>query len=284
MLEVLSARPHPQFAPFVRAYVQPSAQLGRHTLTEPVLARLGVMMEFAFADQYDVRSYGTDQKNASANAALVGPITFRRVRLLMQGRIESLVVMFQPVGFHALFGLSTSILAERGLDATAVLGSTVARLYERLGNERSFSMRVDVLNHFLVSRLARLRSADPAVGALRHLAAGRSVSQVADAAGLSVRHLERKALEHIGASPKAITKIARFGRALRLRQGGLSWTDVAPAAGYFDQAHLTRDFRTFAGVSPTQMLLEVMPEHLIHFAQSFGPPRTVFTTFGLNWR
>ncbi len=267
MLEVQSARPDPRLAPFVRAYVQRTATLRESTLTEPVLARLGVMMEFAFADQYDVRSYDNDQRNASANAALIGPITFRRVRLVMRGTIESLVVMFQPVGFHALFGLQTSMLAERGFDATAVLGSSMTRLYERLGNERLFSERIRVLDSFLLTRTASLRRADPALRALGRLAAtGQHVSEAARMSGLSVRSLERKALDHIGASPKTIAQIARLGRALRLKRTGVSWTEVAVTAGYFDQAHLTRDFRLFSGAAPTQIVQEITPEHLIHFA------------------
>ena len=49
MLTVQSAPPELALRPFVRAYVQREAHLGSHELVEPVVARLGVMLEFEFA-------------------------------------------------------------------------------------------------------------------------------------------------------------------------------------------------------------------------------------------
>lgn len=270
MLQAQSSRPDPRLTPFVRTYVQRTAVLGDITLTEPVLARLGVMMEFAFKDQYDVRSYGTDQRNQSAYAALVGPISYRRARLVIRGNIESLVIMFQPAGFHMLFGESTAPFAEQGFDVTTILGSRVWNLYQRLGNERSFAARVDLLNAWLLEQLARLRRADPAWKVLQRLAAPGPFLPVHEAArqsGLSVRQLERKALTVAGVSPKAMTQIARFQRALGMKsQGHRTWIEVAHAAEYHDQMHMVRDFRVFAGATPNEVLGQLAPEHLIHFA------------------
>ena len=275
MLQAQSSRPDPRLMPFVRTYVQRTASLGGATLIEPVLARLGVMLEFTFREQYDIRSYGTDQKNQSAYVSLIGPISYRRARLVIRGDIESLVIMFQPTGFHMLFGQSTAPLAEHGFDGTAVLGPRVGSLYQRLGNERDFAARVDLLNGWLLDQLARSQRVDPAWKVLRRLAAPGpflAVQEAARQSGLSVRQLERRALALAGVSPKAITQIARFQRALRLKtQGKRTWMEVAHAAEYHDQMHMVRDFRVFAGTTPNEVLGQLEPEHLIHFAASKSP-------------
>ena len=54
-------------------------------------------------------------------------------------------------------------------------------------------------------------------------------------------------------NPKMYARILRFSKAYRLHEANpqLNWTEIAYEAGYFDQMHMVRDFRTFAGVNPS---------------------------------
>jgi AraC-like DNA-binding protein len=62
----------------------------------------------------------------------------------------------------------------------------------------------------------------------------------------------------IGLSPKHYLRIARFRRALRSARapsnGQLDWAAIAEDCGYFDQAHLTAEFREMAGVTPSVLV------------------------------
>ena len=83
------------------------------------------------------------------------------------------------------------------------------------------------------------------------------VSELAAEVGLSVRHLGEGLRRETGLSPKAASRVARFDRARRrLAAGGSTVAQVAAECGYFDQAHLDRDFRDLAGCPPTQWLAE----------------------------
>jgi AraC-like DNA-binding protein len=93
---------------------------------------------------------------------------------------------------------------------------------------------------------------DPALArAARLLAAGRGVAEVADDLGLGVRALHRRSLVAFGYSPQVLGRVLRFRRAVRALRAGASPADVAAAAGYADQAHLTREVRRFAGATPS---------------------------------
>jgi transcriptional regulator GlxA family with amidase domain len=61
--------------------------------------------------------------------------------------------------------------------------------------------------------------------------------------------------------PKIIGRVLRFDRARHLlgRPTRPGLAAVAAACGYYDQAHLTREFRGFAGMSPTAWLAEQLP-------------------------
>lgn len=85
------------------------------------------------------------------------------------------------------------------------------------------------------------------------------MSAVADALGLSERHLRRVFRAAVGMSPKSFAKLTRFHRALRAARADrrASWATIASASGYYDQAHLIDEFRTIAGVTPRALVEEL---------------------------
>ena len=271
MLTVQSASPVTGLLPYIRTYVQREAHLGTRELVEPVVARLGVMLEFEFAGSYEVRNYGSETIEDPNVISVIGPQGWRRSRLIIRGDIESLVVMFQPFGFHALFGIPTAMLSNAGTEGHALLGRDVSRLHQQLGNLSSFSERARALDSYFLRHMSDLPSIDLAQKALHLLTipeTGPKVAGVAKQMGIGLRQLERKSLDYAGVSPKTLARIARFSHALRLRtERSLSWTQIAQAAHYHDHMHMIRDFRQFAGEAPTSALQEIEPEHLIHFAR-----------------
>jgi transcriptional regulator GlxA family with amidase domain len=74
------------------------------------------------------------------------------------------------------------------------------------------------------------------------------VEDLASNAAISRRHLERVFLRKVGIGPKLFSRIVRFQHLLRAPQS--DWALMAADSGYFDQAHLIRDFREFTGQTP----------------------------------
>jgi len=270
MVDVQSSPPHPALRPFVCSFVQRDAQLGSSEFVEPVVARLGVKIEFKFAGLYQIRIFASNSLITPNRISVVGPQTFRRVSLTLSGRIQSLAVTFQPCGFHALFRTPTNSLADITTEGHAVLGKAISHLYEQLGNLQTFSDRTALLNGFFLRCLEKTRDGHSVYPALHRLAAGtQTIKDAANQAGLCRRQLERKARIYAGVAPKDLTRIARFNRALRLsRESSLNWTEIAQAADYYDHMHLVRDFRVFAGDSPSGTRRTIAAEHLIHFCSS----------------
>lgn len=68
------------------------------------------------------------------------------------------------------------------------------------------------------------------------------------------RQLERIMRRDVGLPPMALVRIARVQGALRLILGGpeRSLSEVAVAAGYYDQSHFVREFRRLVGCTPSQ--------------------------------
>jgi AraC-like DNA-binding protein len=268
MFSAQSLQPESKLLPFIRRYVQRDSDLQEQEVIEPVVARLTTMLEFQFADQYNVPAYGIDLPNPSVPITVIGPMSTRRVRLVIRGRIDALVVLFQPLGFHRFFRIPLSPLAGTGTEGRSLLGPEVSSLYEQLGNTPAFPARALILDRFFLrclDRFSPIPSHGRALQFLTSSAPGLEVAEAARHAGISPRQLERRSLDLTGVAPKTLIKVARFQRALKLKKRGLSWAQVANEANYYDQMHLIRDFHDLAGDSPGKVLQQITPDHLISF-------------------
>jgi AraC-like DNA-binding protein len=202
---------------------------------------------------------------------VVGPITYRRVQLHADGAVEAVTVMFQPFGFHELFGVPTHLLTEHAVEGHSLLGNSISQLHARMGEETLFEKRVQLLDQFLLAQSSsRERAADSQWHrSLALIAQDRglhSVRQIAAALNSSVRQLERKSLEFAGMTPQTMARVARFVHALGLKQAssakrGMTWTEIAHASGYYDQMHLIREFRLMGGDRPTVLEDQLEPHH-----------------------
>ena len=167
-----------------------------------------------------------------------------------------------------MFGVPAAPLAERGTEGHAVLGPDVSSLHERLGNVTSFARRVEFLNTYFLEQLTRKNRPVVSQGfqSLLQNNYGASVAQVARQTGMSLRQFERKSLDYFGLPPITLNRIARFQRALNIGMSQeTSWLKVAHEADYYDQMHMIRDFRVFAGGPPTKALASIESHHLIRF-------------------
>ncbi|WP_217430236.1 helix-turn-helix domain-containing protein, partial [Sphingomonas bacterium] len=70
---------------------------------------------------------------------------------------------------------------------------------------------------------------------------------------VSPRQFRRLFERQVGMAPKRYARIIRLGAALAAKSAApeRSWTDIAHDFGWFDQAHLDKDFRALAGSIPS---------------------------------
>lgn len=131
-------------------------------------------------------------------------------------------------------------------------GADVRRLAGRLAE----ATRPGLLLEDVAAR--RLRDAPPADPVVERVAwrlgQGAAVGAVAREVGLSARQLHRRSLDAFGYGPKTLARILRLNRALDLGRSGTPAADAAFAAGYADQAHLSREVRSLTGVTLTALV------------------------------
>jgi AraC-like DNA-binding protein len=86
------------------------------------------------------------------------------------------------------------------------------------------------------------------------------IGDVADEIGWSRRHFGEKLRAETGITPKQAARILRFERVGKLlRQGRFDLAELALECGYYDQAHLSNEWRALAGCSPGTWISEELP-------------------------
>ncbi|MET9424840.1 helix-turn-helix domain-containing protein [Streptomyces sp. NPDC006540] len=154
-------------------------------------------------------------------------------------------VRFAPGSAPAVLGVPAHELRDRRVELADLWGDADARrLAERIGEAPDEAAELEAI------ALERSVPPDPLLGAVvRHLDAGGTVADAADAAGLGARQLHRRSLDAFGYGPKTLARILRLQRALALVRGGVPYGDAAHRAGCADQAHLAREMRALAGIT-----------------------------------
>ena len=190
------------------------------------------------------------QSRALLSGQLTAPVTLRA------GAVTDIVgIRFRTAAAKAVLALPLSELTDRVESLGAIVPRLARSLFAAAERHRTPSARAAALSQVLARFVTRTPDA-LATAVIRSLDASEApnVGLIADRFGVTARTLERKVRESTGLSPNVMRRVLRFRRAFRMLDSAPpgTWTRVALRAGYFDQAHLIRDFRQFAGAPPTE--------------------------------
>jgi AraC-like DNA-binding protein len=171
-------------------------------------------------------------------------------------------VRFRPALAPTFLGVPAAELLDRRVDAADVLGQDVSLLVERLAEAGSLRSAALALESALIDRLPDASPPDRLVEAAAAALGASfppSVASMADRFGVSERQLHRRCTAAVGYGPKMLARVLRFRRFLALATAGegppaLGLAGLAAAAGYADQAHLTRECTALAGATPRRLV------------------------------
>jgi AraC-like DNA-binding protein len=197
-------------------------------------------------------------------AATVAGLRSGPVGVLHDGTQRGVQIALTPRGSRALLGLPAAALAQGVWPLEDIVGRRGHELAGRLAGAPDLAARARVVDTVLAGWLAGEDCPRVVDAAWRRLAgcAGRvPVTRVAQDLGLGRRQLGQLVRAELGLAPKTVARIFRFGEARSCLRSGrtASLAQTAVACGYFDQAHLSNDWKQLAGCTPGQWLAEELP-------------------------
>ncbi|MFH9352545.1 helix-turn-helix domain-containing protein [Kitasatospora sp. NPDC017646] len=198
---------------------------------------------------------------------LLGGLHTSPALITHEGAQSGVQIAVHPLAARALFGLPAGELAGIDVPAEEVLGRLAPELRERLHAAADWTERFAVLDAALLRAARPSGLVPPEVGrawrALRRSGGALPVAELARETGWSARHLQDRFRRETGLTPKAAARVIRFDRARHLLAAGSPpprLAELAARCGYFDQAHLAREFRALAGAAPSVWLATEGPE------------------------
>ncbi|WP_205304895.1 helix-turn-helix domain-containing protein [Nocardioides sp. 616] len=192
--------------------------------------------------------------------ALAGPTT-RASHRDLTGRGWAVGALLRPAAVPLVTGTPGALRDDYlRLDLPDLHAPVAAAMTGDLAPETRRQRAVDAFAGWLADRGPSLAGTDEAAllaNAMTDLIDGDPellrVEQVADRLGVSVRSVQRLAVQYVGLSPAAMIRRRRLQEAVELLRSEPT-TDLAAVAadlGYADQAHLAGDFRTVLGFTPS---------------------------------
>jgi AraC-like DNA-binding protein len=165
-------------------------------------------------------------------------------------------IRFLPGAFPVLFGLPAADFTDRCEPLTGVLPQTARFLAEEIPPGMSLETAKPLLDAFVLRCLSdtTLRFDPRLLNALNLILQTQGTARVETDldAGVSARQLRRVFAFYIGDTPKTFSRVVRFQHLLNQRSvGSLRQEKVFYDAGYYDQAHFIKEFKTFYGLTPT---------------------------------
>lgn len=252
--------------PFRLEYFAPDADIADYISTF-YIARLNLAEfdEFERADRPQIRFmshpngqyiFGNGATFSAPRVAIIGP-TSSTVRAVQYGATLVMGFGLQPAGWAALMGDDADKLTDKVLDACDNFGPWINQLAASIEAEPDDAVRV-AMGHNVVRRMISHAGRAPmwfirTVDAWLTSTPSPKVSDLVAQAKMSLRSVERMTKIYYGLPPSMLARKYRAVRAASLLARGETLESGDMADAFYDQSHLIREIKHFAGATPRQL-------------------------------
>jgi AraC-like DNA-binding protein len=172
-----------------------------------------------------------------------------------------LITRFHPYAGSLFFPNQVSDFTNESIDLYDILSRECGEFYHRLMEQPLLEQKVKVLEAFLIDRLVSNRKNQEKIALVEGLchticcnSESFDMGRLAADFGFSERYIQKLFLNYVGISPNSFFSVQRFNKSLELvRSANMSLTNIAYECGYYDQAHFIREFKSYTGITPSQL-------------------------------
>lgn len=243
----------------VELYWRSSCDL-EQTLIQEMYTPTMQALTFNLGGKYEDVLFEKECVRMDKHCYIIGQPLSKRVSLSNPKGIDILGVKFTPLGLNLLTGIDMKYISDKIIDASDIWNYEITLLYEEILSKETIPEQIGAIESFLI-RKRKQRNCYPQINVLFNtleLMESKkifSVTQLREKHFVTKKTFERYFLNHIGVGPKQYANICRFNN-VRAHLDGLrdepDWHNVIVSFGYYDQSHLIREFKRYAGRTPNE--------------------------------
>jgi AraC-like DNA-binding protein len=176
------------------------------------------------------------------------------------GHVHLVGIRLRAGGAWPFLGIPLREFTDQVVELEAILGPEVRALRDRMGAAPDDDARFDLVEAWLGARARNrtqpTRAVSHVLGAIQRGADAVRIGRMAEEIGINHKHLLREFNRCVGLTPKLFARLCSFQRTIFTigQRPVVDWSETAARCGYYDQAHLIREFRAFSGLTPASYL------------------------------
>ncbi|HVS03116.1 MAG TPA: helix-turn-helix domain-containing protein [Thermoanaerobaculia bacterium] len=235
---------------------------------EEILPRSRTEVLFCLGDRHWLRDRQDRRRDRAFDTSFVSGLQRRPLHVVSPPTTAMSGVRLRPAGVAPFLRDLPQVIAGSVVELDGILGPEVETLREQIASTRDLRRRTLLL----AAAVARHLDPTPApcvavrfVLSMLHASRGAaSIRELVRATGFSHRWVTERFRAEIGLAPKAYARLVRFESAFErlCALEGVHWAEFALDCGYYDQAHLVREFRELAGATPGEVFRRRAPDGL----------------------
>lgn len=237
--------PNKVLQPFIKRYMIIESEYG---MNNTILPDTSIVMAFRYKGQVSYSEAGVE--NSFPFSVISGIRNSARIIHYSQ-QAATLLIVFEEGGAAAFFKMPLHELS--GLSIALDDLAPHQYIEEKLAEAKTHQERIAIVEQFLLSQL-QIQTNDALIAnAIQQIYSSKGdikIKNMLQTLPISRDPFEKRFRRITGTSPKHFSTIVRLRHLIDHYSPAKSLTDMAYAAGYFDQSHFIKDFRQFTGQTP----------------------------------
>ncbi len=251
--------PHPALRPYIDYYYIFHVHENRNAELPQTLVPLNhPLLHFSIGTDFKISDL-RDQFLPVPKTIISGFQT-ESTKFLPSSGVITIGIFFRPQGMKELLNIPMDSLTNRGFDARDILGNPVWYVYEKLVEETIISNKIKIIDSYLMTFLNDQQINDNLISHILYTMYDQrgllSIQDLSKQFQISRQHLYRLFNRSLGLSPKVFGRLLRFHHLLNLikTQPQSGWHDILYNSGFYDQAHMIREYTSIMGHPPTSVI------------------------------